>query len=312
MINKAAVRKPFLMKMWEHYPKLWKGLIDFGILMKYRTLDISKLPDKIVLPSSTVLFVDAKENRGRALLISGGITQKRLLSFWQQAVETVKPDYIIDIGVNYGECIFSVIYPKHTKIYGIEANRNLLTYISQSRDAHPNHSQIRIVHAFASDSDGEDKLFFIDNHWSGTSSASYMPAHQMVDEVSIKTITVDSLFKKGMEKETVLFKVDVEGYEAFVLKGMKQLFESSRSVLGFIEFNSEYFEKSGVDPNHFFEYLNQYFTIYIYKENDDIVKVKSLKIEKLHEMFGSHYVHTDLILATDEEMADSLIGNGKS
>ncbi|UOK58686.1 hypothetical protein MGI18_05970 [Bacillus sp. OVS6] len=71
MINKAAVRKPFLMKMWEHYPKLWKGLIDFGILMKYRTLDISKLPDKIVLPSSTVLFVDAKENRGRALLIRG-------------------------------------------------------------------------------------------------------------------------------------------------------------------------------------------------------------------------------------------------
>ncbi|TDL80788.1 FkbM family methyltransferase [Peribacillus frigoritolerans] len=312
MINKAAVRKPFLMKMWEQYPKLWKGLIDFGILMKYRTLDISKLPDKIVLPSSTVLYVDAKENRGRALLISGGVTQKRLLSFWQQAVEAVKPDYIIDIGVNYGECIFSIIYPKHTKIFGIEANQNLLTYISKSRDAHPNHSQIKIVHAFASDSDGEDKRFFIDNHWSGTSSASYMPAHHMVDEVSVQSITVDSLLNNSMENKVVLFKIDVEGYEAFVLKGMRQLFENSRSVLGFIEFNSDYFEKTGVDPNSFFEYLNQYFTIYVYKENDDIVKVKSLKIEDLHEMFGSDYVHTDLILATDAEIADSLTSNEKS
>ncbi|MDR0136294.1 FkbM family methyltransferase [Metabacillus idriensis] len=312
MINKADVRKPFLMKMWEHYPKLWKGLIDFGILMKYKTLDISKLPDKIVLPSSTLLYVDAKENRGRALLISGGVTQKRLLSFWQQAVEAVKPDYIIDIGVNYGECIFSMIYPKHTKIYGIEANRNLLTYISKSRDAHPNQSQIKIVHAFASDSDGEDKRFFIDNHWSGTSSASYMPAHHMVDEVSVQSITVDSLFNKSMENKAVLFKIDVEGYEAFVLKGMRKLFKNSRSVLGFIEFNSVYFEKTGVDPNSFFEYLNQYFTIYVYKENDDIVKVKSLRIEDLHEMFGSHYVHTDLILATDADMADSLTGNEKS
>ncbi|MDX8289435.1 FkbM family methyltransferase [Metabacillus indicus] len=307
MINKAAVRKPFLMKMWEHYPKLWKGLIDAGILLKYKTLDIRKLPDKVVMPSSTVLYVDAKENRGRALLISGGVTQKRLLSFWEDAVANLQPDTVIDIGVNYGECIFSVPYPKHAKIYGIEANRNLLTYIHKSRDAHPNSSQIRIIHAFASDKDGEEKEFFVDNHWSGTSSASYKPSHSMIDQVSVKAMTVDSLFKNDLKEKTVLFKIDVEGYEAFVLKGMKRLFEESRCVLGFIEFNSEYFGKSGVDVKEFFAYLNRYFTIYVYQDNDTLVKMKNLTIDDLYSMFDSRYVHTDLLLATNEELADSLV-----
>ncbi|WP_191562442.1 FkbM family methyltransferase [Metabacillus idriensis] len=306
MINKASVRKPFFMKLWEHYPKIWKGLIDLGILMKYKTLDINKIPNKIVLPSTTILYVNSEENRGRALLISNGVTQKRLLHFWRQAVGKYRPDTIIDIGVNYGECIFSAAYPAHTKIYGIEANQNLLTYINRSRDAHPNKSQITIVHAFASDKDGEDKVFFVDNHWSGTSSASYMPTHQMVEKVSVKSITVDSLFNKDMADETILFKVDVEGYEAFVLKGMTSLFEKSASVIGFIEFNSEYFDKTGFDADEFFSFLTKYFTIFIYKENDVLIKAEQLKMEDLHEMFGSDYIHTDFILATDDRAAEWL------
>ena len=92
MVTKASVRKPLLMKMWEQYPKTWKFLIDLGILLKYKTLNISKLPNKIVLPSSMVLFVNSEENRGRALLISNGMTQKRLTNFWEKAVSDIKPD----------------------------------------------------------------------------------------------------------------------------------------------------------------------------------------------------------------------------
>ena len=125
-------------------PRAWKLLINFGILLKYKTLNINKIPNRIVLPSSNILYVNSEENRGRALLISDGMTQKRLTQFWCNAVEVIRPDLTIDVGVNYGECIFSTIYPTHTKIYGVEANRNLLPYIKKSREAHPNKSQIRI------------------------------------------------------------------------------------------------------------------------------------------------------------------------
>lgn len=296
MITKASVRRPFLMKMWERYPKTWKMLIDLGILLKYKTLNIKKIPNKIVLPSSNALYVNSDENRGRALLIKNGVTQKRLTHFWSNAVKEYLPDLIIDVGVNYGECLFSTTYPGQTKIYGIEANRHLLKYIKKSRDVHPNKSQIAIINAFASDKDDEQKTFFVDKHWSGTSSASYMPSHNMIEEMPVKTITIDSLMKENLTNKTVLFKVDVEGYEAFVLKGMTRIMEESASTIGFIEFNSEYIEKSSVHADDFFTFLQTYFTIYVYKEDDTLIKADHLTYEDLQNMFDTGYIHTDFIL----------------
>ncbi|MCP3741014.1 FkbM family methyltransferase [Rossellomorea sp. BNER] len=301
----GSVRKPILMKMWEHYPKTWKFLIDLGILLKYKTLNNNKIPNRIVLPSTNILYVNSDENRGRALLIKGGVTQKRLSTFWSNAVKEHNPDLIIDVGVNYGECIFSTTYPSHTKVYGIEANSSLFQYIEKSRAAHPNKSQITMIHALASDTDGEQKWFFVDKHWSGTSSASYMPSHHMIEKTPVESITIDSLFKGDTQPQNLLFKVDVEGYEAFVLKGMTKLIEKSNSALGFLEFNSEYIEKSGIKAAAFFAFLKQYFTIYFYIEDGTIVNADLKTYDEVQGMFGSQHFHTDFIVVKGDIMIDS-------
>jgi FkbM family methyltransferase len=300
LISKS-VRKPVFMKMWEDHPKVWKLLIDVGIFIKYKTLNIQKLPSTVVLPSSQVIYVNTVENRGRALLISRGVTQKRLYNFWEKSVQKYLPDLIIDVGVNYGECIFSTSYPNHSKIYGIEANHQLIPYIKKSKEAHPNHSQMSIIHAFASDKDDEQKDFYIDQHWSGTSSASYIPSHNMIEKVPVKTITVDSLFYDDLSYETVLFKVDVEGYEAFVLKGMFEIFKNCYSAIGFIEFNSKYIEKSGVNADDLYLFLKSNFKIYIYLEDDTLIKADYIEFEDLQFIFGGDYIHTDIILVTGNE-----------
>lgn len=292
------------MKMWEEYPKVWKMLIDVGILLKYKTLNIDKLPNKVVLPSSNIIYINSIENRGRALLVSGGITQNRLSHFWRKAVEECLPDLIIDVGVNYGECIFSTTYPAHSKIYGIEANHHLIKYINKSKDAHPNKAQITIINALASDKNDEQKEFYIDQHWSGTSSASYMPSHNMIEKVPVSSITIDALLNKGLSHGKVLFKVDVEGYEAFVLKGMTELFDKCDSAIGFIEFNSEYIEKSGITAEEFFTFLQRNFMIYIYLENDTLLKADLINFADLQFMFGTSYIHTDFIIVTGEEILD--------
>jgi FkbM family methyltransferase len=301
----GSVRKPILMKMWEHYPKTWKFLIDLGILLKYKTLNNNKIPNRIVLSSTNILYVNSDENRGRALLIKGGVTQKRLSTFWSNAVKEYDPDLIIDVGVNYGECIFSTTYPSHTKVYGIEANSSLFQYIEKSRAAHPNKSQITMIHALASDTDGEQKWFFVDKHWSGTSSASYMPSHHMIEKTPVESITIDSLFKGDTQPQNLLFKVDVEGYEAFVLKGMTKLIEKSNSALGFLEFNSEYIEKSGIKAAAFFAFLKKYFTIYFYIEDGTIVNADLKTYDEVQGMFGSQHFHTDFIVVKGDIMIDS-------
>ncbi|MGG7621248.1 FkbM family methyltransferase [Bacillus coreaensis] len=297
---KEVIRKPLLMGMWENYPRTWKFLIDLGIFFKYKTLNINKLPEKIKLSCSHSLYVNPKENRGRALLIGNGVTQKRLSNFWANSVNKLKPDLVIDVGVNYGECIFSATYPSNTAIYGIEANSTLLEYINRSKEEHPNKSQIHIINAIASDTDGEDKVFFIDKHWSGTSSATYIPSHNLIEKVSVTSVKIDSLFSGQRSFRTVLFKVDVEGYETLVLKGMTNLFIKSESIVGFIEFNSEYIEKLGVAVDDFLNFIKEYFSIYVYREDDSIMEATHLGFMDLKNLFGTRYIHTDLILIKNE------------
>lgn len=306
MKMRATLRKPFLMKIWENHPKTWKFMIDLGILFKYKTLRIKKLPDKIMLPSSNILYVNSEENRGRALLISNGVTQKRMSNFWSKAVKELKPDLVIDVGVNYGECVFSANYPLHARIYGIEANIHLLKYINRSKDAHPNKAQITIINAIASDKDDEEKVFFIDKHWSGTSSANYIPSHNLIEKIKVKSLKIDSLLDREKTFNAVLFKVDVEGYEWFVLNGMTNLFNNSESLLGFIEFNSEYIEKLGINIDNFLRFLQTHFSIYIYQENDHLLKATNLTYKDLQKLFDTTYIHTDLILVKNVSNIDML------
>lgn len=294
MNSSASVGKTFLLKMWENYPRTWKFLIDLGIFLKYKTLNSSKIPNEIVLPSSHTIFVNSEENRGRAMLISNGMTQKRLTNFWSKAVNEYSPDLVMDVGVNYGECIFSTNYPSHTQIYGIEANRDLLKYIHQSREVHPNKAQIKIFNVFAADKE-EEKTFYVDKHWSGTSSAAYRPAHDMIEQKTVRSVTIDSIVEEDVTNKNILFKVDVEGFEAFVLRGMTELIQKSASALGFMEFNNEYMEKAGVDVNDFLQFLQQHFSVYIYNKNE-LVNGSQLTLSDLQKRFGSNYVHTDMIL----------------
>lgn len=307
MEAKAILRKPIFMKMWEKYPKTWKLLIDAGILLKYKTLNINRLPNQIKLPSCHVIYVNPRENRGRALLIKDGVTQARLAVFWSRAIQQYKPSLVVDVGVNYGECLFSVSYPSGTRVYGIEANKHLFQYIMQSREEHPNKEQIHLVHAFASDRGEEEQLFYIDTHWSGTSSASYMPSHQMIEETVVPTITVDSLFEQEeIYTHDLLFKVDVEGFEGFVLKGMEKLLRSCRTAVGLIEFDSHYIQNSGIDIDEFLLFLQRHFTIYIYDASDRIIPAPALTYERLKKLFKSEYIHTDFLLTTDDALKDSL------
>jgi FkbM family methyltransferase len=300
-LPKAILKKNLLMKLWEKYPRSWKLILNIGVFLKYKTLNLSKLPRKIKLSPHGVLYINPRENRGRALLISEGVTQQRVIQFWKQAVNLFDPTLVIDVGVNYGECIFSTEYPEKAKIYGIEANPYLLSYIEKSRRDHCNQSQINIIHAFASDRNLNQQSFYIDNNWSGTSSAVPLPNHRRAEKIAVSTVTLDSLFEnEPLETHRLLFKIDVEGYEAFVLRGMKELFQSCSEQLGLVEFDSVYMRRAGVDLDDFLAELTLYFSVFIFDDKDQLVRMEEPFFAWMQKQLDQKDIHTDLILTTDE------------
>ncbi|WP_099354816.1 FkbM family methyltransferase [Fredinandcohnia onubensis] len=296
-IPKGVLNKPVFVKLWENYPLFSKAVINVGIFLKYKTLKLANIPNKITLPSRNIIYINNAENRGRALLISDGITQSRVTEFWEKAVKSYKPSLVLDIGVNYGECIFSTQYGQDTTIVGIEANKYLMEYIERSRQQHVNRDQINIIHAFAGENENQDQAFFIDTHWSGTSSGVQISDKNTIEKTEVPAITVDSLFKQEtLENHRLLFKIDVEGYEYSVLKGMINLLKNCREIKGIVEFDSRYLEKAGVNLNSYLDFLSDHFEIKFYNEDNKLKRLSAPSISALQKELGSEHIHTDLIL----------------
>ncbi|MBO8163448.1 MAG: FkbM family methyltransferase [Brevibacillus sp.] len=250
----------------------------------------------------TVLYVDSAELRGKYLTTVTGITQPAVTTFWRRAVRQWKPTIALDVGMNYGEVIFSTLYEGHTRIVGIEANRLLSPCIRQSLADHPNQRQMTIVYALASDRQQQNATFYVDRNWSGTSTALPLYNHKHMEEQVIEAITVDSLFSiQPLVGERLLFKIDVEGYERHVLRGMSRLLASCSGVLGLIECNTTFLQAAGVNPVHFFDELLQDFTVYVLASTDRLLFFSPLSVDGLRRFYDKDAVECNLLLASKKE-----------
>ncbi|OOZ37676.1 FkbM family methyltransferase [Solemya velesiana gill symbiont] len=121
----------------------------------------------------------------------------------------------LDIGVNYGECFLSTIYSPETKILAIEANPYLVPYLNKSIHAHPSRNQMSVINALATDTPQEHTEFFINNDWSGGSTAIESIAQDdssNTERVGTKSIRIDNLVTDNdINTSCIVFKLDVEG-----------------------------------------------------------------------------------------------------
>lgn len=114
----------------------YMSIFDFIILLKYKNL-YSK---KISLPFfNNEIFINPLDKRVKNLfLYKFHDNSRKNIKLWMTLVSTFDPTIVLDVGANYGEYMFSPIYKKYVSIIGIEANKNLIPYLNDSKNMHPN------------------------------------------------------------------------------------------------------------------------------------------------------------------------------
>ena len=101
--------------------------------------------------------------------------------------------------------------------------------------------------------------FYVDRGWSGRSSALHQEKHQNVDVQRTPTITLDRLCKDA-DASRLVFKIDVEGYEPQVLRGMTRLLDAPR-LWGIIELNAEFLRRQNSSAPAFVAELARRFDV---------------------------------------------------
>lgn len=267
-------------------------------------------PTRILLPPhGNPLYVNASDPRGRQICRD---VERRAIHqrAWHHAIGLLTPSIVLDVGLNYGEFLFSGKYSPNARLIGIEANQSLSQWISCSRDEHPNRDQIETHFALASDRNASNIAFFVSKMSSGLSSA--LPREG--DRTEIPSITIDSLFAHDEPiGSSVLFKIDVEGYEPLVLSGMSRVLAKCDTCIGIIEFRGNLLRQLGVDLDSYLKDLTTKFCVSFLDPKRGLTALPDMRYVELIKQLGVKEFKTDLLVASSpnvlEKMQASLLSN---
>lgn len=233
--------------------------------------------------------------------------------FWKAFNQHLQPAVAVDVGVNFGECLFSERYAERTHVFGFEANPRIAPFLEKSSAEHPDGNRITLTHGLVSDEAAENVPFFVNPRWSGGASAvASLNNEPGTLSFKLPARTIDSVIPRDLlRKQCLLFKMDIEGYESRAFGGFWQTLDAVALAVGFIEFDSSYITAAGESPKSYFQRLAQRFDIYRLDASSAQTLLRVGDYSTLPRSRASDgRIHTDLVLVTPHAAPDTWLAPG--
>lgn len=146
----------------------------------------------------------------------------------------VKPnDIIVDIGANIG--YYALLEGKKADkgmIYAVEPIPKNNSLLRKNVELN-NYKNVSVFQYAVGDKDGIGRMNVCDKgNWC---SFTKNPNSNIVEEIEVPLITLDSFVKQNIQKNPNLVRMDVEGYECQIIKGMKKILNKKGNLKIFME-----------------------------------------------------------------------------
>jgi FkbM family methyltransferase len=163
----------------------------------------------------------------------GGFYEKIELDIFERLASLSKT--IIDVGANIGLycCVAAAHAPEGSKIVAFEPITENLDCLRRNIDQNGQNSRVVVEDQAVGESTGELKIFLAAGSI-GQHSPSPKNALGSQTAVSVPMVTLDAYAAENLNGPIDLLKVDVEGYDGYVLRGAARMIEYDKPTL-FVE-----------------------------------------------------------------------------
>jgi FkbM family methyltransferase len=254
--------------------KIYKNIIKkmskgYGISKFYPIRSIikkveSNMKSNFAEIQGSKMFLDTNDSLNLSILGVYGELDTKIIK--KQLNEN---DIVIDVGANIG--YYTLLSAKSVgnagRVFAFEPEPENFKLLQKNIKV--NNYKNTITENYAvSNTNGKISLFLAKN---GIVGHRIYDSDDCSDSILVNKITLDDYFTKLNLLDKINFvKIDVEGFEFGVLKGMVKIIEKSKNLKLFVEFNRISLEEAGFNPKEMLDFLyERNFKIYFlnYKKN---------------------------------------------
>lgn len=145
---------------------------------------------------------------------------------------------VLDIGANFGlYTATSASLTKHRgRVYSFEANPHTFELLKRTLYANrlAQNPNVIAVNALVGEKRGRGTLYYLPQFLGGATMSDIGHWDEAKRSIELDMITIDEFLPDGLAVDLV--KIDVEGHEPFVIRGMQKTIQRSPSIRIFIEF----------------------------------------------------------------------------
>ena len=198
---------------------------------------------------------------------------------------------VLDIGANIGfyTSIFSQFAGDKGIVIAIEPDKESYKYLLESINCF-NYKNVLSFPIAASDTRKKLPLFISKEN---RGDNRLYATEQKRNSIMVDCLTIDELLKENEIRNLDLIKIDVQGYESKVLKGMSKIVRSSKKLILISEFWPKGISQSGENPKEYLNMLRKMkFQLFELKSNGSLILLKQSEDDKFIEKYrGRRYTN---------------------
>lgn len=187
-------------------------------------------------------------------------------------------------------------------VFGVGANPSIWPYIHRTLAKRADRANFTIIESAASDRSESVIRFWLSSGGSGTST-TVQPTVRVADcqVIDVPAVRLDERITPRGDR--LLLKIDVEGADLRVLRGLSRVIDATASTLAIVEYCPDRLRDAGEDLSSVATQLCDQYSVWQFRDWND---VNRLNAAELRSLTVTKDRATDLVLARGDAAIDAM------